>query len=458
MAKRIILLLDGTWNDADFGPCDTNIVRLREVIAQCLENSHTSKSDTAAPSDGNERTIVARGTSGVSARDHLIFYERGVGTGGSLDLYFGGAFGMGLARNIRRAYNFLAANYEDGDEIFVFGFSRGSFTARSLVGFISCSGLLRPEECSRENQSRLWSYYRTNALDRAEPVRRSWDNLVYPTFNFSCLGVFETVGALGIPLPTFWRENRDFFEFHDVGLSQTVKLNLHALAVDEHRLSFEPALWRKPKFGRVVVPTEQVWFAGAHSDVGGGYINEEQRKRFGLSELDDFPLDWMLRRVLHHYPDFPILRGRRPGWKTPVRIRSKTSPLNRGTANSTLVAPRHEARRGFYKLVSSAQRSIGNVDIDVGFHERVIARDRRAEGINEKIHVSVIDRLGLPLQVDSWAEYYAPKNVLALLKSAEFDATKLLPIVGYNGRHLSVQRSSCCLDQAKTRLAKAGKL
>ncbi|MBR0711507.1 DUF2235 domain-containing protein [Bradyrhizobium liaoningense] len=444
--------MDGTWNDADFGPTDTNIVRLREIIAKCLEDGSSGKSDTAAPSNSRERTAVARGKykSGASSKDHLVFYERGVGTGGLLDRFFGGAFGAGLGRSIRRAYNFLAANYDDGDEVFVFGFSRGSFTARSLVGLISSAGLLRSDACTLENQSRLWSYYRTNALDRTLPARRSWDGLVYPAFNFSCLGVFDTVGALGIPLPTFWHENRDLFEFHDVGLSQTVKLNLHALAIDEHRLSFEPALWRKPKFGKISAPTEQVWFVGAHSDIGGGYVDEERRKLFEQTALDDLSLDWMLRRVLHHCHDFPVYADRRRGWNVPV--------TGKELADCSFMAARHEARKHFYRLVSAAQRSIGNVRIDVGFRERVVARDRHAEVINEKIHVSAIERLGRPVQVRPWAEYYAPKNLLALLKAARFDAANLIPIVDYEGNDLGLIAANLHLAEAKDRLERVRKL
>ena len=131
--KRIILLLDGTWNDADRGPSDTNIVRLREIIAKCLDSrpSPNQAQQITPPSSADELSISAgsyRPSTNDQPTEHLVYYERGVGTGGFLDLFFGGAFGMGLSQNIRRAYRFLSNNYESGDQIFVFGFSRGSYT------------------------------------------------------------------------------------------------------------------------------------------------------------------------------------------------------------------------------------------------------------------------------------------------------------------------------------------
>jgi uncharacterized protein (DUF2235 family) len=456
MPKRIILLLDGTWNDADFGVVDTNIVRLREIIANCLDGSRSQPPDQVAPAKNIEQTTIVHGTYKAN-KDYLVFYERGVGTGGLLDPYFGGAFGVGLDRTVRRAYNFLAANYEKDDEIFVFGFSRGSFTARSLVGFIGCSGLLRAEACTPENLSKLWSFYRTNAFDRALPTRRSWNTDVHSAVVISCLAVFETVGALGIPLPRFWRENRDFFEFHDVSLSRSVKLNLQALAIDEHRISFEPAIWRKPKFGSVGNRTEQVWFSGAHADVGGGYIDEERRRRYGLTSLDDLSLDWMLKRLLQTYPDFPVKRNARPEWIAPV-----VEPSDKITLASTLMAARHESRSGFYRLATAAQRSIGNRQFDVEFRESVVAYDRHAEPINEKIHFSAIERLGRAIQLGSSFEYYAPKNLVSLLVAAHFKSQELLPlnisIVGNAAMDLNQTDADDALSRAKERLEQSGKL
>jgi uncharacterized protein (DUF2235 family) len=319
MPKRIVLLLDGTWNDADAqGVADTNIVRLREIIASCLDRTPIRRgSEALTPASGTQQfSVTSRNYSdGIAPKEHLIYYERGVGTGGFLNSIAGGAFAVGLARNIRRAYTFLSRNYESGDEIFVFGFSRGSYTARSLVGYIGAVGLLQRESCNPANESKAWYYYRQNPADRLPSTEAELKAFIHPEtqIRIQCLGVFDTVGALGVPLPIFWRENRDLFEFHDVSLSHISDMNLHALAIDEHREAFEPAPWRQQKFGTVATATEQAWFAGAHADIGGGYLNEEERKDKHPLALDDITLDWMLRRVLAYYPDFPVnCAGARP--------------------------------------------------------------------------------------------------------------------------------------------------
>ena len=122
MARRIILLLDGTWNDADVGPFDTNIVRLREIIARSLDSS-SSVTQSESPAAENSTAKLVSGRTYQGQTEHLVFYERGVGTGPLLDRIKGGSFGDGLSGNIRRAYKFLSFYYEPGDQIFVFGFS-----------------------------------------------------------------------------------------------------------------------------------------------------------------------------------------------------------------------------------------------------------------------------------------------------------------------------------------------
>jgi uncharacterized protein (DUF2235 family) len=284
MPKRIVLLLDGTWNDAEAkGVADTNIVRLREIIAACLDPTPIGEASEALTpaSAAHQFSVTARSYSDgttIPGKQHLVFYERGVGTSGFLNAFGGGAFAVGLARNIRRAYIFLSRNYEAGDEIFIFGFSRGSYTARSLAGYIGAVGLLKRECCSPSNESKAWYYYRTNPADRLPSTATKACTHAASSVRIKCLGVFDTVGAMGVPLPIFWRENRDLFEFHDVTLSQISEVNLHALAVDEHREAFEPTPWRQQKFASVSTPTEQVWFVGAHADIGGGYLGEERRK------------------------------------------------------------------------------------------------------------------------------------------------------------------------------------
>ena len=119
------------------------------------------------------------------------------------------------------------------------------------------------------------------------------------------LGVFDTVGSLGIPASIAWRLNRNENGFHDVELSSITDVNLHAVAIDEHRWPFQATLWRQPPFKKYDTKVEQVWFSGAHSDVGGGYIVEEDRDA-NAAYPDDITLDWIIQRTKQHYSDFPF--------------------------------------------------------------------------------------------------------------------------------------------------------
>src|SRR5262249_27612985 len=297
-AKCIILLLDGTWNDADLGTRYTNIVRLREIIARSLDVKSTLAHQVANATvpGANQKLVTGRTFQNV---EYLVFYERGVGTGPLLDRIKGGSFGDGLAGNIRRAYKFLSFYYQPGDHVFIFGFSRGAYSARSLVGYIGAAGLLMRDKCTPVLEAKTWEYYRTAPNDRMPGIWSELTPLVHnrEEFKIDCLGVFDTVGALGVPLPAFFRLNRERYEFPDVNLSSITKVNLHAIAMDEHRQPFEATIWRKPKFKSFATVTEQVWFAGSHSDVGGGYIDEELRLKRYPRALDDLTLDWMLKRL-----------------------------------------------------------------------------------------------------------------------------------------------------------------
>lgn len=447
-----MLLLDGTWNDADLREvADTNVVRLRQIISKCLDPTPAAEAREAiTPLSGSHQfSITARSYrhgAGPST-DYLVFYERGVGTNGFLNALGGGAFGVGLAHNIRRAYIFLARNYDDGDEIFIFGFSRGSYTARSLVGYVSAIGLLKCEYCDPAHESKAWYYYRTNPTDRLPTVAAELKPYMHAAsqIRIKCLAVFDTVGALGVPLLLFWRENRDLFEFHDVTLSGISEVNLQALAVDEHREAFEPAPWRQPTFSIRTTHTEQVWFVGAHADVGGGYIDEEERQRQHPPALDDITLDWMLRRLLHYYHDFPVQHGNAPAWP---RVAPKWA-----------LAPQHEARTNFYALRPFALRSIGNSNVPrrPRMFETVVCRDRHATPVDEMVHISVIERLGCSVTVNTRKEIYAPRNILAALDAIE--AThhgaapgSQIPIIGWDGKPLSRQDALSRLAAARLRL------
>lgn len=258
--KRIILFCDGTWNSADQtrngAPSPTNVVKLALRVA---------RNDGRIP--------------------QLVYYNQGVGTGNSLDRLTGGAFGDGLESNIHSAYRFLLLNYELGDELFVFGFSRGAYTARSLTGLIRKCGILRPRNVDQYSAA-LRTYCDPFNPDDEGPreFRRRYCISEEQPIPIKFVGVWDTVGALGIPMRGLRWLTAHKYRFHDVQLSGTVENAYQALAIDERRAPFDAARWAyMPKPGQRV---EQMWFAGVHSDIGGGYPPGE----WGLS---DITLAWM---------------------------------------------------------------------------------------------------------------------------------------------------------------------
>jgi hypothetical protein len=347
-----------------------------------------------------------------------------------LDRFFGGAFGQGLSDNIRRAYKFLSFHFEEGDEVFIFGFSRGAYTARSLVGYIHAAGLLRRDQCTEDLEQVAWDFYRCSPNDR---LPGTWTYLL-PHMNdraklrISLLGVFDTVGALGIPIPTFRIANRDKYEFHDVELSSIVDVNLHAVAIDENREAFEATVWRQSKFKNFDTKTEQVWFTGVHSDVGGGYINQELRSTRYPNSLDDITLDWMIRRIKVHYKDFPISDD---AWK----------PLTESELIDRSKGDLHNSRVGFYRFTPKAFRSISNEPVTLrrrwwlGFLNAInVTRDRHANAINEAVHISALVRAS-----KGAAESYKPQNLLSVIEAIRTSYSggiRSVGVVGWDGKLL----------------------
>jgi len=266
--KRIITFSDGTWNDPgeeDGGvPAPTNVCKISNMIA-------------AADAAGN-------------AQVHQYF--EGVGVAGNFfQKLDGGVTGAGLDQEIMDAYKFIVSNYEPGDLNYLFGFSRGAYTARSLAGFIVNCGILKPENVGMIQQA--YNLYRGRDADStpwSAEAQQFRDNYSYPPAVYF-IGVWDTVGALGIPIGIFESIDAAKYQFHDVQLSSQVPYAYHAMAVDEHRKIFDVTLWHRSDTAianNVQQTIEQVWFAGAHRNVGGGYAD------VGLS---DNTLQWMVEKA-----------------------------------------------------------------------------------------------------------------------------------------------------------------
>jgi len=320
MSKRIVICADGTWNTPDQKDegvvSPTNVARL----AMCV-----------APFAGD-------------GRRQLLYYDTGVGTRW-YDRIRGGISGVGISRNILQAYRFLMEHYEDGDDIFLFGFSRGAYTVRSLSGLLRNSGLLCTNYLHKlDDAYRLYRRRDKQSHPRAiesELFRRTYSREV----RIHCIGVWDTVGALGIPSRNFDIFNKLLnVEFHDVNLSSRINSAFQALAIDERRSAFEPCVWRQQE-GSYCQRLEQVWFVGVHSNIGGGYRD---------TGLSDIALTWMMTRAGECGLEFdpaPMKRlglAIRPAWDGQL-VDSKKGlyslfpdhirPIEPSEADNTAVAP-----------------------------------------------------------------------------------------------------------------------
>jgi uncharacterized protein (DUF2235 family) len=310
LPKKLILCCDGTWLDSDGprakGKNPSNVTRIARAIKEMDDDHH----------------------------QQIVYYQAGVGTGlGLYDKIAGGGTGAGLAESVREAYSFLVSNYseQDGinerDSIFLIGFSRGAFTARSIGGFIGAIGVLRRQAmpyfyeifqdwshagdpkhppqffktwCAQHPESKPGVPSDALAGDRNNIEKYMFEYRNFLSINdltsdadIKCIGVWDTVGSLGIPvnpvvrrllpfIPSYFRE----YAWFNTTIDKHVKNAFQALGLDERRFPYSPAVWERPD--NVETNLKQVWFAGAHSNVGGSYPDQ------GMA---DITLMWMMDQL-----------------------------------------------------------------------------------------------------------------------------------------------------------------
>jgi hypothetical protein len=393
--KRLVLCFDGTWNAVNDPDTVTNVVKFAQAIKPTA-------------SDGTKQ---------------VVYYNSGVGSGGMLDRIFGGVFGFGLQGNVKRGLAFLSLNYEglpdnegrqsnvyrsgvdydDGDEVYLFGFSRGAYSARALSGVIGGAGI--PKQMDFHELEKVWNYYRLKPKSRPKLVEDIESHAWHP--RVKCIGVWDTVGSYGIPsgfgLGALGRALVSWTRgFHDREFGKHIDVGLHAMAVDEMRRPFAPTIWTRRKDDAPLdAAVEQVWFAGAHSNVGGGYAH------CGLSDL---ALTWMIARVGDLTPlEFDEDEIRRRLWPCSActLYRSNRSwPLSRWRPYI----------RGVLAELAAGPRLL-----------RWFRKDRDSENINEKVHWSVIERQRFEraLVEGSKSEKYAPAGLTAVTEDRVAECTEL---------------------------------
>lgn len=175
--------------------------------------------------------------------------------------------GIGINRQIRRAYLFLARNYRPGDRVVLMGYSRGGYAARSLAGLIDRMGLLRAAQIDAETLRRVYTAYREAPEGRdAQALKAA---RCHARVDIAFLGVYDTVRALGIRWPILWRFAPEPHPYHSHALGPSTRIARHALALDETREIYAPVLWDVSPERAASGAVRQMWFRGSHGDVGG---------------------------------------------------------------------------------------------------------------------------------------------------------------------------------------------
>jgi len=389
--RSIALFLDGTWNTIT---SNTNVWRLKSLCKK----------------DGSQ----------------LVYYSAGVGTQYGEKLR-GGMFGLGLDQEVIDAYEWLIQNYVTGDELFIFGFSRGAYTARSLSGLISKCGSLQVGAPLGVGQ--LYDRYRRGigirtirelvSAKKSNPsaslsIEESWILEYSVPIPIRFIGVWDTVGALGVPFGNIPIISRSNYKFLETDLRINNDNAYQALAIDEHRKDFAPTLWTKTVKKneesyppRPIENVEQRWFVGAHANVGGGYPNDV---------LAQIPLKWLMSKAIIHG----------------LRFEREVS-LDGDESRAAIADSYRDTFYGIYRMFRRPFfRPIGRGPV-VDTHSGDVTTT-----INETIDSSVFDRW----RRDSG---YRPQNLIAWAKDLE---------VSVESRRQSIradQPDAAVLDEAPTR-------
>jgi uncharacterized protein (DUF2235 family) len=333
MPRRLVVCCDGTWNS----PAEpTNVFKFSQGVV-----------DGALLGD-------ARFTS------QEVFYEDGVGVGVGVDWkdhWMGGAFGRGLGKKVRECYSWVVDHYEPGDALYFVGFSRGAFTVRSTIGLINNCGILRTKNDPALVDEAYARYRSRKQRDRpGQPdSKRFRDAHSHEDRTIRFVGVWDTVGALGIPMPglPIPRVIKKRWGFHDETLNEHIDGAYQALAIDERRRSFKPSLWKQETTAPQSQKVEQVWFAGCHRDVGGGEA---------VPDLSEIALLWMVDRAMAC--DLAFKPGHFSVTDSPGDSNDPDTPRGRGElVGAKALTAFNNSRTGLYTCVPPYRRKLGGMDL-----------------------------------------------------------------------------------------------
>ncbi len=387
MSKRLILCFDGMWDRPPDPGVSAESSKGPDRHLSCTSQPHS-------PSATNVlklyQSILPRAQDG---RVQQKWYDSGTEVPW-FRRFRAGTFGYGLDQTILQGYAYLVATYEPGDDLFIYGFSRGAYAARALVGWLSLSGLLSATLLNPDSVSRVrnavapsntaiqlhelaqcltdmildpsnhpiddaYRLYRNLHNDAHAPVSTAFRRRATQDVPVAVLGLWDTVGPLGIPTNALKWLNEHRYNLHDTELSPIVKQAYHALAIDEHRADHNATLWTSP--ARTGQKIEQRWFPGAHGDVGGTYP---------ARDLADLPLAWMQRQSM----------------KEGLAIETSAVPLN-----PNAFAPLHdsfsECLGGFRKWFHSR------------FYRPIMQTGTDTEVLDDSVHTRLFQNL-----------HYRPKN------------------------------------------------
>ena len=320
MVKRLVVCADGTWNRPEEDlqkDVPTNVLRMARAI----------------------RPLAADG------RPQHVFYDWGIGS--YYNAVMGGVTGQGIHKNIMDAYRYIVQNFTPGTDLYLFGFSRGAYTVRSLCGLINNCGILKRPDARLIQQA--FDHYKKTGDDWKPSGAKSvaFRNAhSHESREIRFVGAWDTVGALGVPFSLMGLFDRKD-EFYDTKLGSNVRIARHALAIDERREDFEPTLWEP----RDKLDLQQVWFAGSHSDIGGGYPADDQ----GLLASDS-ALEWMVGQARSAGLDIED--------HLPAGI------------NSSARARLHNSRRHIFRFSTPLVRNLKPDNVETTIHPSVAERWR----------------------------------------------------------------------------------